>query len=136
MKSKLTTLILALTLAACASAPMGPTVQVLPARNKPFDVFQQDQIVCKQFAQQQVAGQTESANNSAVGTAAITTGIGTLIGMAVGNGRGAGIGAAAGLGVGTMASAGKTENTEHTIQQQYNNAYVQCMYSKGNQVGR
>lgn len=136
MKSKFTTLVLALTLAACASEPLGPTVQVLPARNKPFDVFQEDQIICKQYAQQQVSGQTDAANKSAVGTAAITTGIGALIGMAVGNGRGAGIGAAVGMAGGTMAGAGKTDNTERSIQQQYNNAYVQCMYSKGNQIGR
>ena len=136
MKTKLTIVALALILTACATTPMGPTVQVLPAPNKPFEVFQQDQIVCKQYAEQQVAGQADSANKSAAGTAAIGTGIGLLIGMATGNDHGAGVGAAIGLGAGTLAGTGKTQNTESSIQHQYNNAYVQCMYSKGNQIGR
>ena len=34
----------ALLLTACAQTPMGPTVAVMPAPNKPFDVFQGDQL--------------------------------------------------------------------------------------------
>ena len=39
-----------LLLSACASEPMGPTVAVMPAPGKPFDVFQGDQALCKHFA--------------------------------------------------------------------------------------
>jgi hypothetical protein len=124
---------------ACAQAPMGPTVQVLPGQGKTFDAFQYDQSVCKQYAQQQVAGQAENANQRAAGTAAVGTllgaGLGAAIGAAAGNaGAGAAIGAGAGLAGGAGLGASKSSNTQLSIQDQYNNAYSQCMYSKGNMV--
>ena len=39
-----------LLLSACASEPLGPTIPVMPAPGKPFDVFQEDQALCKQNA--------------------------------------------------------------------------------------
>ena len=36
--------------AACASEPIGPTVQVYPAQNKPFEVFQQEQEANEKMA--------------------------------------------------------------------------------------
>jgi peptidoglycan hydrolase-like protein with peptidoglycan-binding domain len=123
-----------LLLGGCASTPMGPTVPVMPAANKPFEVFEQDQLVCKQFAEQQVGGQAESANTKAIGGAAITTLLGAGLGAAIGGGEGAGIGAASGALLGTGVGAGASGNTQLPIQQQYDNAYSQCMYSKGNQV--
>ena len=48
--------------AACATEPTGPTVQVLPAQNKPFEVFQQEQVTCKQYASDQIAGKVDAAN--------------------------------------------------------------------------
>jgi len=121
-------------LAACASQPMGPTVQVMPSANKPFPVFQQDQEQCKQYAQAQIAGQVDAANNKAVGEAAVGTLLGAALGAAVGNHQGAGVGAASGAIVGTSAGAETSTHAQYSIQQQYNNAYVQCMYSRGNQV--
>ena len=121
-------------LAACASPPMGPTVQVLPSPNKPFQVFQQDQFNCKQYAQSQVAGQADAANQKAVGSAAVGVVLGGLLGAAIGNHQGAGIGAGVGAIAGTSAGANGAAYAQGSIQAQYNNAYVQCMYSKGNQV--
>jgi hypothetical protein len=124
-----------LLLGGCAATPMGPTVPVMPAANKPFEVFQQDQLVCKQFADQQVGGQAESANQRAIGGAALSTVLGAGLGAAIGGGEGAGIGAASGALLGTGVGAGTTSGgVQLTIQQQYDNAYSQCMYSKGNQV--
>jgi len=82
----LSTAILAplLLLDACASHPMGPTVAVMPAPGKPFDVFQSDQALCKQFADQQVEGGAQSANNRQVGTAVIGTLLGAGLGAAAG----------------------------------------------------
>ena len=40
-------------LAACAAPPMGPTVGVMPAPNKPFEAFQADQAACQHDARQQ-----------------------------------------------------------------------------------
>ena len=46
----------ALSLVACASTPMGPTVRALPAPGKPFEQFQVEQNSCKQYADDQVRG--------------------------------------------------------------------------------
>ena len=123
-----------LLLAACASPPMGPTVQVLPSPNKPFQVFQQDQYACKQYAQSQVAGQAEAYNQGAVGSTAAGVVLGGLLGAAIGGHQGAGVGAGVGAIAGTSAGANSSAYGQGSIQAQYNNAYVQCMYSKGNQV--
>jgi hypothetical protein len=74
-----------------------------------------------------------------VGAAALTTalgiGAGALIGSVSGSaGAGAAIGGAAGLGVGAGLGAGNSSNDQMSIQQQYDNAFSQCMYTKGDQV--
>ncbi len=119
---------------ACATAPLGPTVQVLPPPNKPFEVFQQDQAVCTQYASNQVGGQAQQANNQAFGGALLGTILGAGLGAAIGGGRGAAVGAAAGAGVGTGVGADNSTRAQYGIQGQYNIAYVQCMVSKGNQL--
>jgi uncharacterized protein YcfJ len=121
-------------LSGCAGTPQGPTTQVMPAPNKPFSAFEEDQAICKQYAQQQVQGQAEATNQRAVGGAVLGTALGAGLGAAIGGGQGAGIGAASGAVVGTGVGAGYSQNAQLSIQQQYNNAYAQCMYSKGNQV--
>lgn len=123
-----------LLLAACAQTPMGPTVNVMPGPSKPFDAFQNDQAVCKQFAEQSVAGQAQNANTQGVGAAALTTVLGAGLGAAIGGGRGAAIGAGAGALGGAGIGASTSSNAQYSIQQQYNNAYSQCMYSRGNMV--
>lgn len=85
-------------------------------------------------AQGQVAGQAEMANNRAIGGAVMGAVLGAGLGAAVGGGRGAGIGAAAGAGLGTAGGAGYSADVQGGIQAQYDNAYAQCMYSKGNRV--
>lgn len=123
-----------LLLEGCATTPLGPTVQVMPAKNKPFDVFAQEQAVCKQYATQQVSGQADAANERAVGTGIIATALGAGLGAAVGGGHGAGVGAATGAVAGTAIGAGTSSHNQHGIQQQYDNAYAQCMVAKGNQL--
>ena len=46
--------IVLLTLAGCATVPTGPSVMVLPAPGKPFEVFQVDDITCRQWAERQI----------------------------------------------------------------------------------
>lgn len=128
-----------LLLAACAQTPMGPTVQVMPGQGKTFEQFQFDQAGCKQYADQAVAGQAQNANQRAVGTAAIGTllgaGLGAALGAAGGNaGTGAAVGAGVGLAGGSGLGAMTSSQTQRSIQDQYNNAFVQCMYSRGNLV--
>ncbi|MGH7155935.1 MAG: peptidoglycan-binding domain-containing protein [Acetobacteraceae bacterium] len=121
-------------LAGCAQTPMGPTVQVMPGPGKSFDAFQMDQMGCKQFAEQSVAGQAQNANIRGVATGAITTALGAGLGAAVGGGRGAGIGAASGaLGGGAIGGV-TSSNAQVGIQQQYDNAFAKCMFAKGNSV--
>lgn len=123
-----------LALVGCATQPMGPTVLVMPAPTKPFEVFQQDQAMCMQYAQSMVGGQAQATNERAVGSAAVGAVLGAALGAAVGNHQGAGIGAAGGAIVGTGAAGPSTSYSQGAIQYQYNNAYMQCMYSRGNQV--
>ena len=121
-------------LSACAQPPMGPSVAVMPGPNKPFEVFQQDQAVCKDYASQQVSGQAEAANNQAVGGAILGTALGAGLGAAIGGGRGAAIGAASGAGIGTAYGANSSAYANMSIQQRYDIAFHQCMYSHGDQV--
>ncbi len=118
----------------CASAPTGSTVAVLPGQGKSFEAFQADQATCQQFASQQTAGQAERANATGVGGALLGTVLGAGLGAAIGGGRGAAIGAGAGAVGGTAIGAGGTSNAQGGIQQQYDIAYTQCMYAKGNQI--
>ena len=121
-------------LAGCAMRPVGPTVAVLPAPYKPFEVFQRDQYDCRQFAGSQVAGGAEAANNQAVGVAAIGTALGLALGAATGNGRAATAGAVTGGALGAAIGANGSQNAGFGLQRRYDIAYAQCMYARGNQV--
>jgi hypothetical protein len=125
----------AITLAGCVSVPNGPTVAVMPAPGKPFEVFQQDDAQCRGFAQQSVGTTAnDQAAQNAVGGAVIGTALGALAGAAVGNHRDAGAGAAFGLFAGTAMGASSGNYASRDTQHRYNIAYSQCMYAKGNQV--
>jgi hypothetical protein len=121
-------------LSSCAAPPIGPTVQVMPTPGKPFDLFVQEENGCKAYAQSQIAGAVEQANNSAVGAAVLTTALGAASGALVGGGYGARVGTAGGAVAGADIAAGSSAAAQGTIQQRYDGAYSQCMYSKGNQV--
>src|ERR1700761_5578955 len=122
---KLPAVILApmLLLEACAEQPMGPTVAVMPAPGKPFDVFQGDQALCKDYASGQVQGGAQNANNRQVGTAVIGTLLGAGLGAAIGGGKGAAIGAGAGALGGPAVGAGPSVRSSYSLQQRYDIAY-------------
>jgi hypothetical protein len=126
-------------LAGCAATPMGPTVQVMPGPGKTFDVFQVDNASCKTFAADQVKGQADAANQRAFGTALLTTALGAGVGAAGGSlagdaGGGAALGGALGAGSGAAIGAANNSGDQMNIQAQYDNAFSQCMYAKGEQV--
>jgi len=133
-------LLAALALSACATIPTGPSVRVMPGPGKPFEVFQSDDAACRQWASEQVrTGPGESTGKTLAGGAAVGTilggGLGAAIGAATGHvGAGAGIGAASGAIMGTAAASGPAAGAGREVQRRYDNAYMQCMYSKGNQV--
>ena len=122
------------TLFGCVTPPMGPTIPVMPGANKPFAVFQQDDVDCKSYASQLVAGGAEAANNRSVSEAIIGTALGAGLGAAVGGGRGAAVGAASGAVVGSAVGANTGAQAQYSLQQRFNIAYAQCMSSKGNSV--
>ncbi|HEY1933984.1 MAG TPA: glycine zipper family protein [Acetobacteraceae bacterium] len=124
----------ALLLSGCVTPPMGPMVQVMPAPGKPFDVFQQDQAVCEQYASQQTAGGSQQANNQQILTGIGGTLLGAGLGAAIGGGRGAAVGAASGAIAGTAIGSGPAQYAQYSLQQRYDMAYSQCMYGHGNQV--
>ncbi len=122
--------------ASCTTMPTGTSVMALPGTGKSFDQFRADDAECKSYAQYQVGGTTsqQAAVDSGVKSAAIGTAVGALAGAAIGGHQGAGAGAAAGLVVGSAAGVGSAETSGYGAQRRYDNAYVQCMYGKGERV--
>src|SRR5258707_1642897 len=121
-------------LAGCAMQPTGPSVSVFPAPYKPFEVFQEDQYECGQYASGQVAGLADRANNGALGAAALGTALGLAVGAATGDGHAATFGAVTGGAIGGTIGADQSERAGFSLQRRYDIAVAQCMYSKGNQV--
>ena len=126
-------LVAAVSLSGCVG-PMAPTVPVMPGQGKPFEAFNADQAVCRQYADSQTAPLRDQANNQAVGSAILGTALGAGLGAAVGGGRGAAIGAASGAVIGTGVAAANAQMAGMSVQQQYDIFFSQCMYAKGNQV--
>jgi len=129
-----------LLLAGCMPLPTGPTVMVLPGNRISFEQFRYDDYVCRQWAGQQV-GMTsnEASTNAAVSGAAVGTVLGAATGAAVGAASGhpatgAAVGSGIGLLGGTAVGAGNAERAGWSVQRRYDNAYMQCMYAKGNQI--
>jgi len=126
-----TTLVSTMLLVGCQTMPMGPSVAVMPAQGKPFDLFQREDQQCRDYAANSVGPGAQASNNSAVGTAVIGAVVGTAVGALAHN---AGAGAAVGLAGGTMVGAGNAQQSSYSLQQRYDIAYEQCMYSNGNQL--
>ncbi len=125
----------AVLLGGCASAPMGPTVTVMPAPGMPLERFQAIDATCRSFAQQQSAAYGGSAMQSGVVSGAAGALIGAAAGALIGgNHNAAGVGAGVGLLAGSAGGAGGYNGQQMTAQQAYNVAYTQCMYTKGAQV--
>jgi hypothetical protein len=131
-----------LALAGCAVAPpQGPSVMALPQQGKSFEAFRQDDGICRQYASQQTGGASaaQAANNSGVGSALLGTALGAGAGAALGSvggavGAGAAIGGAMGLLAGSAIGAGNAQAAGANVQQRYDTAYTQCMYSRGDSV--
>jgi hypothetical protein len=132
----------ALALGACAVAPpSGPRVMALPGAGKDFGTFQQEDMVCRQFAANQSGGAAgaQAATNNAVGTAVLGTAVGAGLGAALGSlggqvGTGAAVGGVAGALVGGSAGANSAQYSGASLQQLYDVSYTQCMYAHGDTV--
>jgi hypothetical protein len=127
----------ALFLGACTVLPTGPSVMVLPGTGQSIERFREDDQYCRQFAHIQIGGKTasEAARESAVTSAAVGAAVGAVAGAAIGgDGRGAATGAGVGLLLGSATGADTARASGVGTQRQYDNAYIQCMYSKGHRV--
>jgi len=124
----------ALALGACTTAPQGPSVRVMPAPGKPFEVFVSEDQQCRGWAAQSSGANNPNnpVNEAAVGSAIVGTAIGAAAGGLMGGNRGAAGGAGAGLLIGSAAGAGEASRGAYSTQRRYDIAYEQCMYSKGN----
>lgn len=138
MKSplRLSALLLPFLFAGCVTMPEGPSILALPGTGKNFDEFRADDLVCRDYARVQVggAGANEAAGESVAKSAALGTVIGAAAGAAIGGRSGAATGAGTGLAVGGLAGTGAGETSARGLQHRYDNAYIQCMYAKGNKV--
>lgn len=137
---KILPLSLLLALGGCVTVPGGPSVNVLPAPGKSFETFQREDATCRQWAERQIGAPTQEAADQKVATGAVAgtavgAGVGAVLGSASGHaGTGALIGAASGLLLGTAVGADSGQAYGREAQRRYDNSYVQCMYSYGNQV--
>jgi hypothetical protein len=131
-----------LALGACTvPPPTGPSVMVMPGKDKTFEQFQGDDYTCRSAASQSIGGMApgQAAAQSTVGSAIIGTGLGAAAGALVGStvgavGTGAAVGAGIGLLAGSAAGAGAGQQSYWQMQHGYDMTYVQCMAAKGNQV--
>lgn len=138
--TKLLSLLVLLALAGCATMPTGPSVRVLPAPGKTFEQFMTEDAVCRQWASQLMdKSPQEIMNRNTANSAILGTAIGAAAGAAFGAiggdaGTGAAIGGGTGLLFGTASGSGYGERYGSEAQMRYDNTYLQCMYTKGNQV--
>lgn len=125
----------AMWLAACGSAPVGPTVTVLPGRDRSFEQFARDDPQCRAYAAHSagIPGH-EAEARAAASTMAAGAAIGALAGAVVGGHHDAATGAVAGAAVGAAVAAGDRRAAAADTQRRYDIAYQQCMHAKGHQV--
>ena len=127
----------ALLLAGCVTVPTGPSVMILPGTGKSFEQFRADEGVCRQYAYEQIGGQTAASaqQNAAVTSAVVGTAIGAAAGAAFGgHGSDAAAGAGVGLLAGSLIGASTGNASAYEAQHRYDIAYTQCMYAKGHRV--
>jgi len=124
-------------LAGCASIPTGPSVAVMPGPGKPFDQFQADNAICRQFADQQIGvNPNKVAQEQVLTGAAAGAAVGAATGALMNHGHEGATESMAGAGliVGSAAGASAANASTMTLQRRYDIAYEQCMYAKGNLI--
>lgn len=122
-----------LLLAACAQMPTGPSVAVMPPPNKPLDVFNAEDLACRDYSARSVGPSSNDAAAANLATsAAVGTALGAVAGALIGGHNGAGVGAGIGLVGGSAVGLDNGAQAGMSTQRRYDIAYQQCMYAKGN----
>lgn len=122
----------ALVLTGCVTTPTGPTVPIMPGKNKTFAQFRSDQVYCEHYANDRVAGRVNASNDKIARNTVLGAALGAILGGALGDTRGAVVGGAAGAAIG--ASTAHPDYHQYSAQDQYNIAYAQCMKYRGNRI--
>ncbi len=123
--------------AGCSGIPDGPDVLVMPGRGRTLTSCQIDDEFCREFA---VARLGSDSSDGAVAqftaTAAVVgAALGGLVGGLIDGPRGAVLGGGTGAVGGGAAGYGQSSyGVRQKYQQRYDNAFVQCMYSRGHRV--
>lgn len=138
----LLTAAIGLSLAGCAARSSAvPTVLALPAKGENFTLFDQHDTTCRHYASARIGGQTpgEAGAKTGITGAVLGTGVGAaagaLLGSAAGHaGGGAAIGAGSGLLAGGLLGSAAGRKAATATQNQYNDAYTQCMIGNGEQI--
>src|SRR5580698_6608074 len=102
-------LLASLLLAACTTVPTGPSVAVMPGTGKSFEQFNADDVVCRQYAGNQIGDAAQAGNDKAVESGVVGTLIGAAAGAALGGHQGAAVGAGTGLLVGSASGANASQ---------------------------
>lgn len=123
----------ALLAAACAQMPVGPTIAAMPAPGKPFELFVQDDQLCRNWAAGSIRTGREPGDQLLASTVTGTL-IGAAAGALAGDHHGAGTGAAIGTLAGASFGAEQGSASAWGAQRRYDIAYQQCMYAKGNVI--
>ena len=139
MKMRKRYLLMALVLvtaAGCATVPAGPSVAVMPAPGKPFDLFQREDAQCRQYAQQQIGvSPQDTVNKSTAAGAAIGGATGAALGsLSYSGGSGVAFGALTGALFGAAVGSSQGQYYGYEAQRRYDIAYQQCMFANGNMV--
>jgi hypothetical protein len=132
------------TLSGCAVAPtgpQGPSMTVLPGKDKTFADFKADDQQCRQFALESIGGPKSAVGEAAkaLGITAVSTALGAAVGDALGGtNRHHAVNAQTGAGVGVAGGAAAAINTHNADanndQVRYDHAYVECMYANHERV--
>ncbi|QFY42812.1 glycine zipper family protein [Candidatus Methylospira mobilis] len=101
-----------LILTACATVPSGPTILALPGTGKNFEQFNGDDTVCRHFALLQAQGASPRQAAASSGLTGNDNDIGPVAPRETGN----------------------TDTSSAARQNNYDIAYIHCMYAKGHRV--
>jgi hypothetical protein len=105
----------------------------MPGPYKPFDVFVQDDEMCRGWVAHSIGiPGNEAAAQAFIASTAVGTALGALVGAAAGGD--AGSGAVAGAPMGAMAGTGQSAAAAWSAQQRYDVANSPCMHARGHVV--
>jgi len=123
-------------LLACAGVPPGPEVEVMPSPHASFEVFADDDLVCRDFAARRSGAAEPAAGEETARGAVAGAAAGAVAGAMLGRGdaEAIGTGAGAGLILGGAQGMAREHEARDTRQYRYDTSYMQCMYAKGHQV--